>query len=181
MSTNDFLTFAGGGSANALSQTDYAALTTILANGFTSGVLPSARLNKVLRQCAAMSSALGELIKGSGLDALDDGNAATLLSNLKTAIYDQGGRVGHAYTGSDWAYLDRNRSLIIQWGAATITTANAYQAVSFATTFTTSVYQVIGGCNSVNSSGGAGPNSLSSCNIFANNVGAVVSFIAIGK
>lgn len=91
--TNDFKTFAGGGGANVVTQAAYAALTSILANGFSSGTANSQQLNKVWRQATAISNAIGQLIANQGLDALDDGNSATLLSNMTTALklVSQGG------------------------------------------------------------------------------------------
>ncbi|WP_287497778.1 hypothetical protein [Pandoraea sp. CB10b_02] len=87
MATNDFLTFAGGSGANVLSQADYAALKSILSNGFSSGVAQSAQVNKVLRQASIMSAVVAKLICDvTAKDAIDDGTTATLTSNLIEAI-----------------------------------------------------------------------------------------------
>lgn len=56
MATNDFLPFAVGGSANVLPQSSYAALTSVLQNGFSSGLAKSVQLNKVWRRSSIMSS-----------------------------------------------------------------------------------------------------------------------------
>ncbi|WP_241496017.1 hypothetical protein [Paraburkholderia monticola] len=87
MATNDFQTFAAGGGANVLTQAQYLALSSILANGFSAGVAPSAQLNKVWRQSSIMSAVLGQLIVNTtGQNATDDGTTATLLTNLINAI-----------------------------------------------------------------------------------------------
>ena len=72
--SNDFLTFAGGVGANVVTQGAYAALTTTLANGFTSGTAESAKLNKVWRQSAIMSAVLAQyIVDETGANAVDDG------------------------------------------------------------------------------------------------------------
>lgn len=87
MPTNDFKALAGSGGANVLTQADYAALTTILANGLSSGVVPSNLFNKILRQSSAIAAAVAQMVAdNNNADVLDDGNSATLLSSLKTAL-----------------------------------------------------------------------------------------------
>lgn len=86
MPTNDFKALAIDPAANVLTQAQYLALVSILANGMSSGVVPSAQLNKMLRQSSVMAATLGQMIVDAGLDALDNGNIATLEANLKTAI-----------------------------------------------------------------------------------------------
>ncbi len=83
----DFLPYAVGGSANVLSQTAYAALTTLLQNGLTSGIVPSNELNKIMRQPSIMASVLAQFIVAqTGQPAIDDGTTATLLANLLAAV-----------------------------------------------------------------------------------------------
>lgn len=84
--TNNYLPFAQGGSANVISQATYAALTAILANGFSAGIAQSDQLNKVWRQSAAISAMIGSFIAAQGYNALDDGNAATLLTAFENAL-----------------------------------------------------------------------------------------------
>lgn len=81
---NNFKPFAVGGSANALSQAAYEALTTLIANGFLDGVADSAKVNKVLRQAVFGTAVLGEIIAANGVDALDDGD----LTGFKTKLLD---------------------------------------------------------------------------------------------
>lgn len=85
--TNDFLPFAVGSSANVISQSDYAALTALLANGFQAGTAISAQLNKVWRQSSIMSAMLAQfIVNNSGQDAIDDGTTATLLQNFASGL-----------------------------------------------------------------------------------------------
>jgi len=87
MPTNDFLPFAAAGGANVLSQAAYAALTTLVANGFTAGEADSAQLNKVWRQATIMAAVMGAFIADfSGQNAVDDGTTLTLELNLFAAI-----------------------------------------------------------------------------------------------
>lgn len=83
----DFLPYAVGGSANVLSQSAYAALTSLLQNGLTSGIVPSNQLNKTMRQSSVMAAVLAQfIVDGSGQPAIDDGTTATLETNLISAI-----------------------------------------------------------------------------------------------
>jgi hypothetical protein len=86
MPTNNFLSLANSGGANVLTQSDYAALTSFLANGFSSGIVPSNQMNKVLRQSTVIANLIGEFIKAAGYDALDNGDAAAILQNFQNAL-----------------------------------------------------------------------------------------------
>lgn len=83
---NNFKPFAVGGSANAITQSAYEALTTLIANGFLDGVADAAKVNKVLRQAAFGSAVLGEIIAANGVDALDDGDLAGFKTKLIAAL-----------------------------------------------------------------------------------------------
>ncbi len=85
MATNDFLPFGTGVGANALSQSDYNALAARLS-GFSGGIARSPQVNKVWRQSAVMAHVLADVIADFGLDALDNGDLATLKANLLAAI-----------------------------------------------------------------------------------------------
>lgn len=84
--TNEFKPFATGGGANVLSPAAYAALTSLLANGFSAGVAPSVQLNTVWRQASFVAAAVAQLIADFGPNAVDDGNLTTFVANLKAAI-----------------------------------------------------------------------------------------------
>lgn len=84
--TNEFKPFATDGAANVLSQAAYAALTSLISNGFQSGVADSAQVNKVLRQATFGTAALGKIIADANLNAVDDGDLATFVSRLLSGI-----------------------------------------------------------------------------------------------
>lgn len=85
--SNDFIPFAVGGSANVITQSAYAALTSITQNGFQSGIAQSNQLNKVWRQSSIMAAVLAQFIADqSGQNAVDDGTTATLEANLIAAV-----------------------------------------------------------------------------------------------
>ncbi len=98
--TNDFEVLAGAAGANVLTQAQYLALTTLLADGFQSGILASNQLNKVLRQSTIMAAMIGQLIAdATGQNAADDGTVTTLEANLARAMRGdvwQGGDTGAA-------------------------------------------------------------------------------------
>lgn len=84
--SNDFIPFAVGTSANVITQSAYAALTTITQNGFSAGIAQSNELNKVWRQSSIMSAVLAQfIVDRSGQNAVDDGTTATLLDDLKAS------------------------------------------------------------------------------------------------
>lgn len=83
---NQFQTFAEGGSANALTPAAYAALTTLLANGYQTGVANSQQINTTLRQAAFASAVLAGIISDANLDALDNGDLTDFKTKLLTAM-----------------------------------------------------------------------------------------------
>lgn len=85
MPTNDFIGFASAGSANVMSQADYAAAAE-QTDGVQPGPASSALANKIWRQGANMAAALGEMIASQGGDALDNGDIAALKTALESAI-----------------------------------------------------------------------------------------------
>lgn len=158
MPSNDFLPFAGGSSANVLSQPDYAALTAILQNGFSSGVAQSAQVNKVLRQSSVMAAVIGQfIVSKTGQDAKDDGATATLLSQLAAAISITASGLGAAayrLSNSGGTLLLRpfggNTMLIPGLGAVTIPSAGVSLAASGLTAGTTyNIYATVTGGNLV--------------------------------
>jgi len=84
MATNDFIGFASSGGANVMSQADFAAAHEQFV-GVQPGMASSAMANKVWRQGANMAAVIGELIKNHGIDALDNGDLATLYNALLSA------------------------------------------------------------------------------------------------
>ena len=85
MPTNDFIGFASAGSANIMSQADYTAAAE-QTDGVQPGPASSALANKIWRQGANMAAAIGQLMSDCGYDARDDGDIATLKTNLLKAL-----------------------------------------------------------------------------------------------
>ena len=84
---NDFLTFAGGGSALVLSQADYVAAATLRANGFQVGIAEPDQLNKVWRQASIIAAMVAQfIVDETGQPAIDDGTVPTLEANFISAI-----------------------------------------------------------------------------------------------
>jgi phage-related tail fiber protein len=86
--TNDFKVFctATPGTSDSLTPAAYALLTSILANGFQTGVADSQQANTVLRQATTAMAVLGELISRANLNAVDNANYSTLATQLLQAI-----------------------------------------------------------------------------------------------
>lgn len=86
MVKNEFLPFGTAANANVLPNADYQVLPARSA-GFSSGVAKSEELNTVWRQGSTMASVLAQFIADqSGQDVLDNGDLATLQTNLQNAI-----------------------------------------------------------------------------------------------
>lgn len=85
MPTNDFIGFASNGSANIMSQADYAAAAE-QADGVQPGPASSAFANKIWRQGANMAAAIGAVISSQGYDALDNGDINALKNSILNAF-----------------------------------------------------------------------------------------------
>lgn len=84
--TNNFLAVATGAGANVITQSAYAALTTFLANGYSSGVVASNQFNKIIRQSSFMAAAIGQLVANANINALDDGDVSGFADDIAEAI-----------------------------------------------------------------------------------------------
>ncbi len=84
--STDILPFAEAVGANVLTQAQYAALASLLADGFTTGILPSNQLNKVLRQSSFMAAGLANWMVARGISVPDDGNLANLVAEISQAL-----------------------------------------------------------------------------------------------
>ena len=82
---NDFLAFANASGANVETQADYA-VDGILGPGFTSGIAPSIKANKVWRQATVIANLIGNFIAQADLNANDNGDPTTLLANFIAAL-----------------------------------------------------------------------------------------------
>ena len=85
MATNDFIGFASSGSANVLSQAEFAAAAE-QGTGVQPGMASSKFANKVWRQGANMAAALGRLIAERGYNASDNGDIAALKTSITKAL-----------------------------------------------------------------------------------------------
>jgi microcystin-dependent protein len=126
---NQFLPFAVGTGANVLTPSAYAALTTLVAQGFQSGIAPSQQVNTPLRQSTFVAAAIAQLIADAGIDANDDGDLTTFKNNLSLVIaMPRGGIIG-------WPSNTPPSGCLILNGAAISRTAYAFLFSLFGTTF----------------------------------------------
>jgi hypothetical protein len=90
MAQNDYQTFGDSGTdgVNKLSLANYTADNDrVYGNGYTTKVIRSQLVNKVLHQTSKISAAVAQLMANNGFNALDTDNVATLASNLYKAIW----------------------------------------------------------------------------------------------
>jgi hypothetical protein len=80
-SSNQFQAFATGGGANVLTPAAWAALTSLLANGFQTGTASSQQVNTAIRQATFVAAAISQAIADTlGAAVNDDG----VIANYKT-------------------------------------------------------------------------------------------------
>lgn len=88
--TVDYLPIANSGGANVESQAQYVidlAGGGSLVTGYLAGLAKSNQMNKTFRQSSMVSAAVANYISQAlSIDVLDDGNLATLITNLTNAI-----------------------------------------------------------------------------------------------
>lgn len=88
---NDFVPFAVGSGANVLSQPQYLALTSLIANGMVAGTAQSASANKVWRQSSLIAAAIAQLVVDViGLPMVDSGQVLPLESGILLALLSVG-------------------------------------------------------------------------------------------
>jgi hypothetical protein len=122
MATADFLPFATAPNANVTSQQDWIA-DPVVPEGFTSGILPSSKANKAIRQSSFVTAGVAEMILQTlNQDVLDDGNLGKFTSQLSSAITTLGSaspnavqKTGDTMTGP----LILNADPVVPLGAAT--------------------------------------------------------------
>lgn len=95
--TNEFLPFGLADGADVITQSAYSALAARTA-GFSTGTAVSGQLNKVWRQSAFVASAIAQIIANNNVNAPDDGNQSTFVTNLLAALF-----ASPAMTGSPTA------------------------------------------------------------------------------
>lgn len=87
MNTNDIKAFAVGVGANVLTQVQFEALASLIANGFVAGIADSKQLNKVWRQSSFVAAAVAQFVVDvAGVDVLDDGDVAALAAKIQAGI-----------------------------------------------------------------------------------------------
>jgi hypothetical protein len=93
--SNDFLPFAIGTGANVEAQGPYAASVPV-ATGFQTGIVPSNRFNKALRQASVVASALAQYMANVlGVSIADDGDWAGFVTHLTNALGMKPGGAAH--------------------------------------------------------------------------------------
>lgn len=139
MATNDFLPFATGGTANVVTQAAYLA-DPVVGTGFQSGVAPSAKFNKALRQSSIISAMVAQFIADNqAANVVDDGTIATIEANFKIALNAAGitaAQFDNTTKAATTAFVQRalgNLSGFTSLGAAsgTITAAQAGQLIGY--------------------------------------------------
>lgn len=84
MSTVDYIPFATGGGALVTTQPNY---ITAAPTGVVPGLADPSLANKSWRQSSMLAAATANFISATlGIDVLDDGNLATLITNLTAAL-----------------------------------------------------------------------------------------------
>lgn len=126
---NQFQTFAEGGSANTLTPAAYAALTTLLANGYQTGVASSQQINTTLRQSAFITAVIAGIVSDAGFDALDDGDLATFKTKLLASMSIPAGSM------FDFAGAAAPSGFLLCTGAAISRTAYAKLFTAIGTSF----------------------------------------------
>lgn len=146
MSTNQFKPFATGVGANVRDISTYIANTSLVGGGNPDGAMPTAKdFNRMMRQACFGTAALGELIKANSVDALDDGDMATFVSHLKSAL---AANVVDSLSLGNTGYVKTTASgpfggLTLQWGRVVTGLTQASYSLTFPVAFTTACYVVI--------------------------------------
>lgn len=142
MSSNQFQPFAIGSGANALTPTAYAALTTLISQGFQSGVANSSQFNTVLRQASFVAAAVAQLIANNGVNANDDGNLSTFVTNLANGIGTAlAGTPAFGNSLGSSGYQKLPGGLVFQWGKSS--TVASLVTVTFPIAFPTAILGVV--------------------------------------
>lgn len=169
MAQNNFKAFATAVGANVLSQADWEVLAA-LASGFQSGKANSAQMNKAYRQSSMIAAMVGQFIANSGVDALDNGDVAGLVTKFTNALTANLGlgtaakknvgtgseqipdmssfTTGYTETGSTWTntksgWCKRPDGIIEQWGVFGFASGQTGTNVVFPVPFPTRVESII--------------------------------------
>jgi hypothetical protein len=136
MAANDFLPYATGGGANVEAQGTYAA-SSVVGSGFLSGIVPSNRFNKILRQAMFGAATLfGFVFDTLGLDVLDDGDIAgkkTLFARAIAQAVAAGGKCRLGKSGANILLTPYQGNKIFIPGTGLMTVPAAGVAMTTAT------------------------------------------------
>lgn len=100
--SNQFKAIATGGSANALTPAAYAALTTLLLNGYQTGTANSTYINTTLRQSSFAVTAIAQAIADmTGAAVNDDGVIANFENQFLAMLQETPYTLSHATGTSD--------------------------------------------------------------------------------
>lgn len=141
MPTNDFLPVATSAGANVKTQAAYAALASLLANGFSSGVVDSPTFNKILRQSSFVSAAIAQFVADNqSNNVADDGNIANFEANLRTAIAASlRNTTPFTASMSGAGYQKLPSGIIIQWLSTGAVPAGGHVDINWPTAFPNAV------------------------------------------
>jgi len=112
--TNDFKGFALT-ATDTYTPAEWAALTTLLANGFSTGVASTKQVNTALRQVSSMTAGVAQFIANQNLDALDNGDpndfATKLLNAISGVSIPPGALVDFGFSGAVPGFIDADGSV----------------------------------------------------------------------
>lgn len=135
--SNQFLPFATAAGANALTPTNYASLTSLIANGFLSGRAPSVQFNTVLRQSSFVASAIAQAMADQlGIAINDDGIIANFEGQFLNLFQAAPFRVASAGGTADAITASFNPPITTLTDGMTIYVRAAYANATGAPTFT---------------------------------------------
>lgn len=84
---SDFKAFATGVGANVLTQAEFEALASLIADGFVTGIAPSNTFNKVFRQSSFVAAVIMQFLADElGDDSEDDGDLNAHIDRLRSAL-----------------------------------------------------------------------------------------------
>lgn len=94
---------------------EWAALTSLLANGFSTGVASTKQVNTLMRQATTVITGVAQFIANQNLDALDNGDpndfATKLLNAISGASIPPGALVDFGFAGAVPGFIDADGSV----------------------------------------------------------------------
>lgn len=94
---------------------EWAALTSLLANGFSTGVASTKQVNTLMRQATTVITGVAQFIANQNLDALDNGDpndfATKLLNAISGVSIPPGALVDFGFSGAVPGFIDADGSV----------------------------------------------------------------------